>query len=135
MKAKFSPSMKTFFPLNMIEDGSYGDDLPDDLIDVTDEELVTYWKAAPPSGKIIGVVSGRPEWVPVPEVIESLSVILNNLSTNYKNDISGLNTAYLSALVNDGINETTKLQAVRNQISERKAQYIVDIAAAKAAHK
>lgn len=47
MKAKFSASVKTFYAQNMIDDGSYDIGLPVDLIDVTDEELSTYWKQSP----------------------------------------------------------------------------------------
>ncbi|CNF18084.1 hypothetical protein [Yersinia intermedia] len=68
------------------------------------------------------------------EDINTLPTVLNRLSTEYKSDISSLNDSYLSALVNDGINETAKLQVVRNQIADRKAKYATDVAAAKAAH-
>lgn len=132
--ALFSPSTLTFYPKSMIEDGSYGDNLPVDLVEITENEQNTYWKQSPPSGQILGALTGRPAWVNTPAIIDSLSIRLSKLSTRYKADISGLNDSYLSALVNDGINETTKLQAVRDQISERKAQYIADIAAAKAAN-
>lgn len=133
MDAMFSPSTLSFYPQNMIDDESY-ENLPADLIEVTDEELSTYWKQIAPDGKKLGVIDNRPAWVFIPAAVESLSTVLNRLSTNYKSDIAGLNDSYLSALVNDGINETTKLQTVRDQIAERKAQYIADIAAAKAAH-
>ncbi|MBJ9225134.1 hypothetical protein GHT39_05580 [Citrobacter braakii] len=49
----------------------------------------------------------------------------------YKQDIADLNTAYLAAIVNDGPAEVTKQQVVRDQITQRKAQYVADIAAAK----
>lgn len=133
MYAMFSPSTLSFYPQNMIDDESY-ENLPTDLIDLTDDELSTYWKKIAPDGKKLGVIDNRPAWVVIPAAVESLSAVLNRLSTNYKSDIAGLNDSYLSALVNDGINETTKLQAVRDQIAERKAQYITDIAAAKDAH-
>jgi hypothetical protein len=134
MKAQFSPSLLSFYPQNMIDDESY-ENLPDDLLEVTDEELLTFWEKPAPEGKQLGAIEGRPAWVAIPVIIESLPVRLSKLSTIYKADISALNESYLSALVNDGINETAKLQVVRDQIVERKAQYIADIAAAKAAHK
>lgn len=130
MKAQFSPSLLSFYPQNMIDDKSY-ENLPDDLLKVTDEELLTFWKKPAPEGKQLGTIDGRPAWV---AITESLSTILNRLSTKYKSDISMLNDSYLSALVNDGINETVKLQVVRDQIADRKAQYIADVSAAKAAH-
>jgi hypothetical protein len=130
MKAQFSPSLLSFYPQNMIDDESY-ENLPDDLLEVTDEELLTFWKKPAPEGKQLGAIEGRPAWV---AITESLSTILNRLSIKYKSDISMLNDSYLSALVNDGINETTKLQVVRDQIADRKAQYVADVSAAKAAH-
>ncbi|EPE5151514.1 tail fiber assembly protein [Yersinia enterocolitica] len=66
MKAKFSPSLVAFIPENMIDDGSFGDNLPSDLIDVTDEELALYWKMNPPEGKKLGVINGLPGWVDLP---------------------------------------------------------------------
>ncbi|HDL7929509.1 tail fiber assembly protein [Yersinia enterocolitica] len=66
MTAKFSPSAKSFYPLNMIDDGSYSGNLPNDLIDVTDEELANYWKKSPPDGKKLDVIDGRPAWVDLP---------------------------------------------------------------------
>ncbi|WP_072099062.1 tail fiber assembly protein [Yersinia enterocolitica] len=36
------------------------------LIDVTDEELSTYWKQSPPLRKMLGVIGGRPAWVDLP---------------------------------------------------------------------
>ncbi|ENA3449150.1 tail fiber assembly protein [Yersinia enterocolitica] len=66
MKAQFSPLAKTFYPSNMIDDGSYNECLPTDLIDVTDEELSTYWKQSAPTGKQLGAADGRPSWVDLP---------------------------------------------------------------------
>ncbi|HHL2458614.1 TPA: tail fiber assembly protein [Yersinia enterocolitica] len=66
MKAKFSQSLVAFIPENMIDDGSFGDNLPSDLMDVTDEELASYWKMNSPEGKKLGVINGRPGWVDLP---------------------------------------------------------------------
>ncbi|HHH0388126.1 TPA: tail fiber assembly protein [Yersinia enterocolitica] len=66
MKAKFSASVKTFYAQNMIDDGSYNECLPTDLIDVTGEELSTYWKQSAPTGKQLGAADGRPSWVDLP---------------------------------------------------------------------
>ncbi|MEQ3426255.1 phage tail protein [Citrobacter braakii] len=51
------------------------------------------------------------------------------LSVEYKNDITELNTAWLSAAVSDGINKTSKKDAVIAQINERKTKYSTDRAA------
>ncbi|HEN3440908.1 phage tail protein [Yersinia enterocolitica] len=65
MDALFSPSIIAFYSVNMIEDGSYRDSLPDDLIVPTREELTIYWKKTPPINKQLGVIDGRPEWVDI----------------------------------------------------------------------
>ncbi|WP_261372407.1 tail fiber assembly protein [Yersinia aldovae] len=64
--AQFSPSVLAFYPQNMIDDDSYGSELPSDLTELTNEELGQYWKQIPPSGKRLGAVAGRPAWVDVP---------------------------------------------------------------------
>lgn len=66
MTAKFSASVLAFYPQNMIDDGSYGDSLPGDLIELTAPELAEYWKQTPPTGKILGSKKGRPMWVDAP---------------------------------------------------------------------
>lgn len=66
MKALFSPSLITFIPGHMAEDGSYPTEISDNLVIVTDEELATYWRQAPPAGKTLGVATGRPAWVDLP---------------------------------------------------------------------
>lgn len=62
---QFSPSVLAFYPQNMIDDGSYSE-LPADLIELTGDEQSLYWKQTPPSGKSLGVISGRPAWVDLP---------------------------------------------------------------------
>ena len=77
MKAQFSPSLLSFYPQNMIDDESY-ENLPDDLIEVADEELSTYWKRSAPVGKQFGTASGRPSWVNLPPpTYEQLVVVAN----------------------------------------------------------
>ncbi|EPC8046418.1 tail fiber assembly protein [Yersinia enterocolitica] len=66
MKALFSPVLATFIPDNMAVDGSYSPDITDNLIAVSNEELSMYWRQEPPTGKMLGVVDGRPAWVDLP---------------------------------------------------------------------
>lgn len=66
MNAKFSPSLNVIYPENMIEDGSYGDSLPSDLTELTEEEMISYWKVSPPDNKRLGSENGRPAWVDIP---------------------------------------------------------------------
>lgn len=103
-----------------------------DVVDVVDDVFQTY-REMPPEGKMLGVVEGMPAWIDKPPVPNSalLSDALTTLAQDYKNDIAQLNTAYLAAIVSDGSSETTKQQAVRDKITQRKAKYVSDIAAAK----
>lgn len=66
MNAKFSPSLNVIYPKNMIEDGSYGDSLPSDLTELTEDEIISYWKVLPPDNKRLGSKNGRPAWVDIP---------------------------------------------------------------------
>ncbi|HEM8615246.1 TPA: tail fiber assembly protein [Citrobacter amalonaticus] len=66
MNAKFSPSLNAIYPENMIEDGSYGDSLPSDLTELSEEETRSYWKVSPPDNKKLGSENGRPVWVDIP---------------------------------------------------------------------
>lgn len=66
MGAYFSPSQALFYAANMVDDGSYGKSLPDDLIELPDAETEQYWRVSPPEGKKLGSVNGHPAWVDVP---------------------------------------------------------------------
>lgn len=52
---------------------------------------------------------------------------LNLLLQKYQSDIQTLNVAWLAAAVNDGVNETTKKEAVIAQINLRKNTYAQDV--------
>lgn len=64
-----------------------------------------------------------------PTNAELLKNALLLLSSVYQDDIERLNRAWLAAAVNDGVNETTKKDAVLAQINTRKTQYSSDRAA------
>jgi hypothetical protein len=74
---------------------------------------------------------GNPSWVDIPPAPnEDLrKAALSMLSNTYQDDIEKLNRAWLAAAVNDGVNETTKKDAVLVQINARKSQYATDRAA------
>lgn len=122
----------SFFPKSMLQDYELAGWNLSDAIDVGDSLFQTY-KAMPPDGKMLGVVDGMPAWIDKPPVPNSvlLSDELSRLASEYKNDRVQLNDAYVAAMVSDGPSEQTKQQAVRDQITQRKAQYTADIAAAK----
>jgi hypothetical protein len=102
---------------------------PTDGIEVSDEIFNTF--SNPPAGKMrVAGANGLPMWEDIPPIVYDLPTRLNRLSVQYKADIQTLNLSYLSATVNDGINEETKWQAVRYQIAARKLQYQNDVAAA-----
>lgn len=75
--------------------------------------------------------NGNPSWVdtPPPANSELRKSLLASLSNTYQDDIEKLNRAWLAAAVNDGVNETTKKDAVLAQINTRKTQYSTDRAA------
>ncbi|EAU2329964.1 tail assembly chaperone [Salmonella enterica] len=122
----------SFFPKAMLQDYESAGWNLSDAIDVVDSLFQTY-RAMPPDGKMLGVVDGMPAWIDKPPVPNSvlLSDELARLASEYKNDRAQLNDAYVAAMVSDGPSEQTKQQAVRDQITQRKAQYTADIAAAK----
>lgn len=53
---------------------------------------------------------------------------LSIISKQYQDDIMNLNISWLAASVSDGVNETTKKDAVIARINERKATYAADCA-------
>lgn len=104
-----------------------------DAVSVNESTFITY-TGQPPAGKIrIPGIDGMPSWgdAPIPSNSELLSSNLSSLAEVYKVDIYNLNTAYLAAIVSDGPSEATKQQIVRDQIIQRKAQYVAEVAAAK----
>lgn len=134
MQVYFSSSKLSFIPASWKTDGTYTDETwPSDAVLLTDDEQDIYWLNNPPEGKQLGSLDGRPVWVDIPsppnEVL--LSQEISKLGVAYKKDIADLNTAYLAAIVSDGPTEVTKQQVVRDQITQRKAQHVSDIAAAK----
>ncbi|WP_145499695.1 tail fiber assembly protein [Yersinia bercovieri] len=79
MKALFSAKLGAFIPENMAIDGSYSQDITDNLIAATDKELAMYWRQTPPDGKTLGAANGRPVWVdlppPTPEQLAEIKAI------------------------------------------------------------
>lgn len=94
------------------EDGSEDEFIKDGLIEITEYEAMEIVNPQPTNSQL-------------------LAKELSELSIVYKNDIYELNTSYLAAIVSDGPSEVTKQQIVRDQINQRKAQYVSDIADAK----
>ncbi|HHL2824791.1 TPA: hypothetical protein ACQ431_003022 [Citrobacter murliniae] len=105
--------------------------MPNDAVEI-DEDTWRQYLATPPEGKVLGSdEEGKPAFVdkPVQPNSELLKAALTSLSTKYQDDIEVLNRAWLAAAVNDGVNETTKKDAVVVQITARKSQYASDRAA------
>ncbi|WP_315707493.1 hypothetical protein [Brenneria uluponensis] len=52
--AYFSPSMNSLIPVAWKDDGTYTEDAwSSDAVLATDEEVITFWKQTPPTGKIL----------------------------------------------------------------------------------
>lgn len=103
-----------------------------DSVEITDELWQEMMTAQAAGRKIIAGADGMPVLadIPVPSNAELLKAALAELSTEYQADIEILNRAWLAAAVNDGVNETTKKDAVLVQINTRKTKYATDRAAA-----
>ena len=119
-----------FYPLALKsiyqESGSW----PAKGVDVDEETYEEFQN--PPTGKVRAPDSeGNPSWVDIPPAPnEDLrKAALSMLSNTYQDDIEKLNRAWLAAAVNDGVNETTKKDAVLVLINARKSQYATDRAA------
>lgn len=94
------------------QDGSEDEFIKDALVAITESEAMEIVNPQPTNSQL-------------------LSKELSELSIVYKNDIYDLNASYLAAIVSEGPSEIAKQQIVREQINQRKSQYVSDIANAK----
>ncbi|ENQ6808828.1 tail fiber assembly protein [Escherichia coli] len=62
----FSPSINGFYDSRLLDEYKASNTLPDDAIEMTSDEVSTYYMVTPPSGKRLGVVNNRPAWVDIP---------------------------------------------------------------------
>lgn len=117
-----------FYPLSMRADYESSGTWPSNYIEL-DEEVFKEFNATPPHGKRRGTSDeGVPVWVDIPNPPNSelLKLALASLNSEYQDDIESLNRAWLAAAVNDGVNATTKKDAVLLQINARKTRYASD---------
>lgn len=63
----FSASTLGFFPMAWLKDGTYKEDMQsNDLVELSSDELLAFWKKSPPEGKILSANKmGRPCWVDI----------------------------------------------------------------------
>lgn len=128
----YSAETNSFYPLSLKSEYEASGTWPSSYIEVSDETFYEFTQNK--EGKVRAPdADGRPVWVDIPSPPNDvlLSLEISKLGVLYKQDIADLNTAYLAAIVSDGPSEVTKQQIVRDQITQRKAQYVADIAAAK----
>ena len=86
----YSEKTNAFYPTEMLSDYENAGTLPDDLVQVTDDEWQTYGLGQPPAGKQRGAdADGRPCWVDLPPTP------LADLATQAK---ARIESAYDSAL-------------------------------------
>ncbi|WP_213732610.1 tail fiber assembly protein [Citrobacter europaeus] len=128
----YSAETNSFYPLSLKSEYEASGTWPSSYIEVSDDTFYEFTQNK--EGKVRAPdADGRPVWVDIPSPPNDvlLSLEISKLGVLYKQDIADLNTAYLAAIVSDGPSEVTKQQIVRDQITQRKAQYVADIAAAK----
>jgi len=75
MSVFFSSTTLGFYPAELL-DSNYAGTLPGDVVELTDDEAATFWKVAPPPGKVLGAASGRPAFIdsPAPTAQESARI-------------------------------------------------------------
>lgn len=75
----FSATTLGFYPEERKEEYEEASAWPADAVDLTDDELATYWKQCPPQGKLLGSKNGRPAWVgPPPLTGDELKTFLKD---------------------------------------------------------
>lgn len=123
----YDASTNAFYPLILQADYESSGTWPEHGVEVDDDTFASFQN--PPAGKMRAPDSnGNPSWVDIPPPANSelRKNLLASLSNTYQDDIEKLNRAWLAAAVNDGVNETTKKDAVLAQINTRKTQYASD---------
>lgn len=103
----FSPSTLGFYPESMFDLYIAAGTLPEDIVEVTDEEYSEY-SGQPPLGKTRGVKDGKPAWVDLPppsdsEVIAHNEVKKQQLISEASRFISILTDATDPDVMGDGI--------------------------------
>lgn len=69
--------------------------------------------------------------LPAPSLAQLKSAELSALFSSYQADMQSLQALWLSALIADGSDETERRDDVAIEMSEVKAQYVLDVAAVK----
>lgn len=73
----FSASMPGFILADWKDDGTYTDETwPKDAVQLTDDEVITFWKQTPPEGKQLGCIKGRPAWVDIPPPSKEQQIVM-----------------------------------------------------------
>jgi len=83
----FSESTLSFYPSDLQNEYNTAGYLPNDLVEITEEEACIYFCQSAPNGKKIGSNNGSPVWVDLPEkttdelIVEAQSKILTLLAS------------------------------------------------------
>ena len=63
----YAQSTRGFYPDELLQSYRAAGTLPDDIIELTEQEITSFYGIQPPQGKLIGEASnGRPVWVDAP---------------------------------------------------------------------
>ncbi|EFH3319824.1 tail fiber assembly protein [Escherichia coli] len=104
MRAYFIPSVPTFIPESWKSDGTYTkENWPPDAVLLTEEETTAYWMIAPPEGKQLIAVDGKPAWVDIPPPTPEEQVAINERQRAKLRAIAGTEIAWRQDAVDAGI--------------------------------
>lgn len=82
MSIYFSGSNLGYYASQLMEDYISAGAWPEDAIELTPNEVDTYYMKPYPDGKTLGSADGRPVWVDLPPISDESKVILNTQLKN-----------------------------------------------------
>lgn len=87
MAIYFSESTLSFYPADLQNEYNDAGSMPNDLVEISEDEERIYFCQSAPNGKKIGSDNGRPVWIELPEkttdelIVEAQSKILTFLAS------------------------------------------------------
>ncbi len=115
--AFFSPVKLAIYPASLQSTYEAAGQWPSDAIQITDDEITSFFCQTPPEGKTMGSVNGRPAWVDLPDkTTDELTTIaqekISELLAVAAEKVAPLQDAFDLGIATD--DETTSLTAWKN---------------------